>query len=151
MTDTAQLDAVLQRLQRLEDIEEIRKLYVAYGRHLDDGDAAAYAGLFAREAKLRLGGVMRADGREEIEKVAANVVAPLAASEHKSLHILASPVIEVEGDRARGECVWAAVSARGGSGPAITLMGRHVDEFVREDGHWRFALRKGLLDLGRLG
>lgn len=149
--DTGLHDDLLQRLQRMEAIEEIRKLYVAYGRHLDDGDATAYASLFARDAKLRLGGVMRADGRAEIEKVAAMVVSPKAGNTRKTLHLIASPTIEVDGDRASGECVWAAVSASEGEVPTLPHMGRHVDEFVREDGHWRFAFRKGLLDLGRIG
>ena len=48
-----------ERLRRLEDMDEIRQLYIDYGRHLDAGDAAAYATLFARDAKLRLGPVMR--------------------------------------------------------------------------------------------
>lgn len=147
----APTESLLHRLQRLEDVEEIRKLYVAYGRHLDDGDAAAYASLFAADAKLRLGGVMRADGREEIEKVAALVVRPKQGSTRRTLHLIASPVIEVDGDRATGECVWAAVSADEGKTPEVPHMGRHVDEFVREEGRWRIASRKGLLDLGRIG
>jgi uncharacterized protein (TIGR02246 family) len=144
-------EELIIRLQRMEDIEEIRKLYVAYGRHLDDGDAAAYASLFARDAKLRLGGVMRADGRGEIQAAATKLMAGMAASGGKSLHLLDSPRIEVDGDEASGECVWTAVSAQAGEAPKITMMGRHVDQFVREDGRWRFALRKGLLDLGQLG
>jgi uncharacterized protein (TIGR02246 family) len=132
-------EELIIRLQRMEDIEEIRKLYVAYGRHLDDGDAAAYASLFARDAKLRLGGVMRADGRGEIQAAATKLMAGMAASGGKSLHLLDSPRIEVD------------VSAQAGEAPKITMMGRHVDQFVREDGRWRFALRKGLLDLGQLG
>lgn len=147
----APTEDLLRRLQHLEDIEEIRKLYIAYGRHLDDGDAAAYASLFSADAKLRLGGVMRADGCEEIEKVAALVVRPKEGSIRRTLHLIASPVIEVEGDRAKGECVWAAVSADEGQTPDIPHMGRHVDEFVREEGRWRIAFRKGLLDLGRIG
>jgi len=37
---------LLERLQRLEDRAEIGNLYIAYGRFLDDGDAAGYASLF---------------------------------------------------------------------------------------------------------
>ena len=147
--DSAQ--ELLRRLQRMEDIEEIRKIYVAYGRHLDDGDAAAYASLFSRAAQLRLGGVMRADGREAIESVAAKVLALKADSTRKTLHLIAAPVIEVDGDNATGECVWAAVSAEPGEAPAVPHMGRHIDEFVREDGRWCIAQRRGLLDLGRIG
>jgi hypothetical protein len=30
------------------------------------------------------------------------------------------------------------------------LVGRHVDELVREDGRWRFAVRRGFVDVGAL-
>ena len=151
MADDSAQEALLRRLRRMEDIEEIRKVYVAYGRHLDDGDAAAYASLFSRNAKLRLGGVMRADGREAIESVAGKVLALKADSTRKTVHLIAAPVIEVDGDTATGECVWAAVSAEEGKTPTVPHMGRHIDEFVREDGRWCIAQRRGLLDLGRIG
>ena len=152
MAEEQTIESLSRRLRELEDIEEIRRIYIAYGRFLDGGDMAGYASLFARDAKLRLGGVMRADGREEIEKVVAMVVGGRsgnkAATSHRTLHLLASPTITVDGDTATGECVWAAVSAKDGEVPTIPHMGRHVDEFVREDGRWKIARRKGLLDLG---
>ena len=149
MVEEQTIESLSKRLRELEDIEEIRKIYIAYGRYLDDGNMAGYASLFARDAKLRLGGVMRADGREEIEKVASMVVGGRSGGKsHRTLHLLASPTITVHGDTAIGECVWAAVSAKDGEVPTIPHMGRHVDEFVREDGRWKIAKRKGLLDLG---
>jgi hypothetical protein len=57
----------------------------------------------------------------------------------------------LSGDTASGECVWAAIGRRtDGAEPSI-LVGRHVDELVREDGRWRFALRRGFIDIGALG
>jgi hypothetical protein len=47
MTDATQED-LARRLRRLEDMDEIRQLYIDYGRHLDAGDAAAYATLLFR-------------------------------------------------------------------------------------------------------
>jgi uncharacterized protein (TIGR02246 family) len=139
------------RLQRLEDLEEIRRLYVDYGRHLDDCDPVAYASLFARDAKLRLGPVVRADGREEIERAATQMLGDLAAGEDtRSVHLIDTPRIELSGDTASGECVWAAIGRRTGADPSV-LVGRHVDQFVREDGRWRFTLRRGLIDVGALG
>jgi len=147
--DQDEVQALRDRVERLEDLEEIRQLYVDYGRHLDDGDPGAYAALFARDAKLRLGPVMRADGREEIERAAAGVVRRNPDGSKSSVHLIGSPRIELAGDRATGECVWAAVS---GSqvGPPTILVGRHVDELVREDGRWCFARRAGFVDIGSL-
>jgi hypothetical protein len=67
-----------------------------------------------------------------------------------AVHVLGSPRVEVDGDRASGECVWAAVSLRDDGTPRVAV-GRHLDELVREDGRWRFAVRKGLLDVGAVG
>lgn len=134
------------RLRRLEDLEEIRRLYVDYGRHLDDGDPHAYAQLFASDAKLRLGGVMRADGRDEIERAAAQVIRRLDDGSMGAVHLIDQPRIELSGDAATGECVWAAVSRPAVGAPSSLLVGRHLDELVREDGRWRFASRRGTLD-----
>jgi uncharacterized protein (TIGR02246 family) len=151
MDAEAALREVAERLRRLEDINEIRQLYIDYGRHLDAGDAAAYATLFARDAKLRLGPVMRADGREQIEQVAAKVVKPAADGTARSVHVLSSPRVEFtgDGDTADGECVWTAISLAPDGSPRV-LVGRHVDQLVREDGHWRIARRTGLIDIGAL-
>jgi ketosteroid isomerase-like protein len=150
-TDTTLIE-LSERLQRLEDLEEIRRLYVDYGHYLDNADPVAYASLFAREAKLRLGPVLRADGRKEIEQAATTMLADLSAGEGKhSVHLIDTPRIELSGDTASGECVWAAIG-RGtdGAEPSV-LVGRHVDNLVRQDGSWRFAVRRGFLDIGALG
>jgi uncharacterized protein (TIGR02246 family) len=152
MTDGTTLKDLAQRLRRLEDMDEIRQLYIDYGRHLDAGDAAAYATLFASDAKLRLGPVMRATGREEIEQVAATVVKPATDGAPRPVHVLSSPRIELtgDGDTAAGECMWTAISLAA-DGSSKVLVGRHVDELVREDGRWRFARRTGHVDIGALG
>jgi uncharacterized protein (TIGR02246 family) len=150
MNDEDALRSLAERLARLEDLEEIRRLYIDYGRHLDAGDPVAYATLFARDAKLRLGPVMRADGREEIERAAAKVVKLGPDGSKSSVHLLASPQVELDGDAASGECVWAAISRNDDGSPRV-LVGRHVDQLVREDGRWRFARRTGLIDIGALG
>ena len=141
------LDDLRERLRRLEDLEEIRALYVDYGRHLDAGDVAAYAALFARDAKLRLAPIMRADGRAEIERVAGATLRPSPDGSRRAVHVIGSPTVALSGDAATGECVWAAVT-KGADGASQVLVGRHVDELVREDGHWRIACRRGFIDIG---
>jgi ketosteroid isomerase-like protein len=149
-TDDA-LTALSERLQRLEDLEEIRRLYVDYGRYLDDCDPVAYTSLFAREAKIRLGPVLRGDGREEIERAATKMLGDLAAGEGRhSVHLIDTPRIELSGDTASGECVWAAIGRGTDGGKPSVLVGRHVDQLVREDGRWKFAERRGFLDIGAL-
>jgi uncharacterized protein (TIGR02246 family) len=147
MGDPDGTGSVEQRLRRLEDLEEIRTLYIDYGRHLDSGDPDGYASLFARSAKLRLGAAIRGDGPDEIRQAAAALVAQRPEGGRFSAHVLGSPRIELDGDTASGECVWAAVS-KGDDGQTRVLVGRHLDQLVREDGHWRFSLRRGVFDVG---
>jgi hypothetical protein len=33
-------------------------------------------------------------------------------------------------------------------GQSRVLVGRHVDELIREDGRWRFSKRLGFVDIG---
>ena len=146
MTDDA-LKELTDRVRRLEDMDQIRQLYVDYGRNLDAEDVKGYASLFSRHAKLRLGRVMRADGPEEIEKVAAGVIRSGPDGERQSVHVLGSPHVELDGDTATGEAVWVAI-LRAESGPPTVRVGRHVDKLVREDGHWRFSERRGFMDIG---
>ena len=136
-------------VRRLRDLDEIGRIYTAYGRHLDDGDLDKYVALYARNAKVRLGPVMKADGIDEIRVAAAAMLERTKGGGRKSIHLLAPPRIEVDagGDTASGECVWAAVTLADDGSPRI-FMGRHVDTFVREDGAWKIAFRKGLADLG---
>ena len=134
-----------RRLQRLEDLEEIRALYHDYGRYLDEGDFGSYASLFAQDAKLRLGPKMRADGREEIERVMTRLLG--ANAPRSFVHLIGMPHVDLDGDSATGECLWAAIS-RGHDGPGrLTSVGRHLDDLVREGGRWCFARRRGILDI----
>ena len=144
------LQALAARVRELEDKDEIRQLYVDYGRHLDAGDAAAYASLFSPDGKLRIGGIMRGDGPEEIEQAARKISTVGPEGQRNAAHVIGAPHIELDGDTAIGEAVWVAI-LRSESGPPTVSVGRHVDKLVREDGRWRFAERRGFLDVGSVG
>ena len=149
MIDEPSLEALADRIRHLEDMDEIRRLYVDYGQHLDAGDLDAYAELFTRDAKLRLTPVLRADGRSEIRRVASTAVQPSHRGQG-AVHVLGAPRINIEGENASGDCVWAAVSLTD-DGTSRVIVGRHIDELSREDGRWRFKSRKGILDVGAVG
>jgi hypothetical protein len=141
---------VAGRLKRLEDLEEIRQLFEDYIFHLDRGHFPEYAGLYAKEGKMRLGPA-KADGREEIERVARESFShPDGVMQNGRMggfHIVSGPRIELNGDTATGEVMWTVI-ARGDDGvPKVTMVGHHVDDLVREDGQWRFARRRGYLDM----
>jgi len=135
------------QLRRLQDLEEIRALQIAYGYHLDRGQWAEYAALFAADGQLRLGPV-RADGRAAIESAARDQLGFHPSGESFDVvHVVANPRIELDGDRATGEVTWTVVSRTASGEAAVTSIGRHLDDYVREDGHWRIQKRRGFRDI----
>jgi uncharacterized protein (TIGR02246 family) len=138
------VDELEQRLRRVEDLQEIHQLFVDYGSYLDRGDVDAYAALFADDGELLLGPVARARGRDEIKATMAKV---LAGSKGNSFHVISSPQVVLDGDRATSEVMWTVVSRGEDGQPYVSAIGRHVDELVRERGRWRFAKRRGLVDV----
>jgi len=138
------VDALEERLQRVEDLLEIHQLFVDYGSHLDRRDLNAYSELFADDAELMLGPVARAKGRDEIKATMTKV---LAGSGGGSFHVISSPRVELDGDRATSEVMWTVVERGDDGKPNVSAIGRHVDDLVRERGRWRIAKRRGLVDI----
>lgn len=146
MTSTTDGDPWEARLRRLEDLAEIHQLFVDYGAHLDAGDTAAYAALFTPDGELSLGPVGRATGREEI---AATIGAAIDGLVGRSFHIISSPRVSLDGDRATATVMWTVIHADAGGGPVVTMIGSHHDTLVRTAEGWRFAKRSGRISLPR--
>jgi hypothetical protein len=144
--DTASIES---RLQRLEDLEEIRRLFEDYGYHLDRGQWHEYAALYAKDGKMRLGAV-RADGRAAIEAAAETSFGgggPIRDGGLGGLHVIGSPRIELDGDRATAEVMWVVILRDDAGKPVVSSAGHHLDDLVREDGRWRFERRRGFMDI----
>ena len=137
-------DELAARLQRLEDLMEIHQLFIDYGLALDAGDFDAYAALFAEDGEVLLGPMGRAKGRDEIKALMTNTLSGGAGS---SFHIISSPQVQLDGDAATSQVMWSVVT-RADSGQAnLTMIGRHRDDLVRENGRWKIARRRGFVDL----
>ncbi len=140
---------VEERLRRLEDAEEIRKLLLEYARCLDAADYTAYAGLFTEDGELhaQLG---RAKGREAIAALLDWRLDPDAGAPPRrpAFHLVGSPSIEVDGDDASSEVVWAYVTHDDDGYPLLLQIGHYRDRLRREDGRWRFARREISRDFG---
>lgn len=136
-----------KRVQRLEDILAIHQLFVDYGRYLDAGDVDRYAALFAEDGEVMLGPLGRARGRAAIRELMSKVLGAQGAG---SYHIISSPQVALDGDRATSSVMWSVIAPGTGSGLAVTMVGRHVDELRRERDGWRFSKRKGLIDLPKV-
>ncbi|KJS09589.1 MAG: hypothetical protein VR73_01625 [Gammaproteobacteria bacterium BRH_c0] len=134
-----------QRLQRVEDILEIQQLFIDYGTFLDAGQFADYAALFARDGEIQLGPLGVAKGPEAIRTMMTKM---LGGQIGKSFHIISSPRITFEDDsRAISEVMWTVIDRSDKDKPVVTMIGRHRDQLVREEGRWRFLKRRGYVDI----
>lgn len=137
-------DALAERVQRLEDLMAIHQLFVDYGRYLDAGDLEGYASLFAEDGEVLLGPLGRAKGRAAIKELMSKA---LAGQKGSSYHIISSPQVALDGDNATSTVMWSVIARTADGRAALTMVGRHVDVLRRERDGWRFARRKGYVDL----
>src|SRR5919197_3381078 len=105
---SVELAALEQRLQRLEDQDQIWRLLMAYKEHLDRRDFKAYSELFTEDGEW-LGNLGRATGPAEIEALLDRTMDHWSGDELKTYHLIANPVIDVDGDRATSESMWVYV------------------------------------------
>ena len=132
---TVSIEDKLQRLLDIEEITTLRHRY-AYGANIIDGkpgDLKAFAALFAADGTFDVGmGV--ATGPAEIE----TMMKALTTQWQCAMHYMLNPIIEIDGDRARGTVsgLFAFTSVEN---PApIWLSNIYSDEYVRTPRGWRF-------------
>lgn len=123
-------------LQRLLDIEAVRTLKYRYGALCDDDYAAdGLAALFTKDAVWDGGPFGRYEGRDAIRAFFAG--APAAVS--FAAHYMINPVIEIDGDSARGQwSLWQSMVFRKTS-KAYWLIGQYTDQYVRAADGWLFT------------
>ena len=129
----------------------IADLVYAYAEHLDGGDLAGVAALFADASYGRPGGPMR-QGAAEVR--AALDVVRLHDGIPRTKHVTTNLVIEV--DEAAGSATARSYFTVLQATPRLPLQpilaGRYADRFARVDGLWRFSERLVHIDLvGELG
>jgi uncharacterized protein (TIGR02246 family) len=137
-------ESIEDRVQRLEDLLEIHQLFVDYGLALDAGDFDTYASLFAKDGEVMIGPMGRAKGRDEIRELMSGM---LAGGVGSSYHIISSPQVQLEGDTATSQVMWSVVNVADDGQARLTMIGRHKDDLVREDGRWKIARRRGFVDI----
>ena len=132
------------RLQRLEDIQEIDRVLTDYGRLLDARDFKGYAALFARDGVWD-GGFGAAKGPQAIFDMMTKSIGTgdNGGMPKGSYHLLTNFQIAPHGDTAKAWSRWSfVVQAPEGGGARILYAGRYDDTLVREEGHWKFKLRR---------
>jgi uncharacterized protein (TIGR02246 family) len=137
-----QVAALEKRVQQLEDAQAIREVVIRYGEYLDARDYAAYASLFASDG-VWIGGFGSATGPAAIQAMLEkNLGKPEPGFVNKSnFHLMTTVVVDVDGDTAKVRSRYTFLTASPDNKPAVTLAGRYVDEFVRENGMWKIKKR----------
>jgi SnoaL-like domain len=131
------------RIQRLEDVQAIQDLKMDYAKLCDEGyDADGIVALFASEEDVEwVSDVFGThEGRDGIHQWFDNVDEEI----RWALHFMVNPVIEVadDGRTATGRFYLLELatmsSPDGGDPDPVILTGKYADDFVKEDGRWRF-------------
>jgi uncharacterized protein (TIGR02246 family) len=142
--------ALAKRVQILEDREEIRALILAYGQAHDHRDYRTYASLFAANGEW-IGGLGTAKGPDAIFALMDKSIGHNPLPEGSgTFHVMTNEQIEIDGDRASATTKWLYITAADDNSPKLTYLGHYDDEFVRENGRWRFLRRQSISDISPL-
>jgi ketosteroid isomerase-like protein len=132
------IEEMEKRLKALEDLEEIKKLMREYVFLVNDHKLDQLVELYSKEepvAELREDrGVRR--GRKEIAEVYANIATSMPIDVG---HLLAQPVITVNGDTAEGHWLMYGFLP---DKKIQWLQTRFDAKYVREDGKWKIKWLK---------
>ena len=134
------LEELERRVRVLEDVEAIKQLKARYCDRCDDGpyDADGVAELFTEDAVWEGEGFGRFVGREAIRGFFRTGRSVFSFT----IHQVTNPIIEVDGDRARGRWYLLQPSTMVDGNRAIWLASHYEDEYVRVGGRWLFRQLK---------
>src|SRR5262245_22090535 len=141
------LKSVAARVQALEDREAIRALILAYGQAHDHRDYRTFANLFASNGEW-VGGLGSAKGPEAIfalmDKTIGHDPKPNGSGTY---HVMTNDQIKLEGDRASATTKWIYLTPGADNAPKLVYLGHYDDQFVRENGQWKFLRREAPADI----
>ena len=127
----------------LEDRAEIHDLYMLYPHAFDGGDADAWVGLFAKDARFTVPGAPTIVGPDAMREF----ITTRNASTPGMRHLMANVLIESDGRGVTGRAYFLAVRLAEDGSFRLRNIGRYEDEFIREDGSWKFSARTVISEL----
>jgi hypothetical protein len=141
------LESLAARVQVLEDREAIRALILAYGTAHDHRDYRTFSQLFATNGEW-VGGLGSAKGPDAIfalmDKTIGHDPKPNGSGTY---HVLTNDQIEIAGDRASATTKWIYITPGDDGAPKLVFLGHYDDQFIRENGVWRFLRREAPADI----
>jgi hypothetical protein len=152
------LEELQKRVQILQDIEDIKKMHRRYIQCLSSYQWEEMVKFFSRDAVVKIARDEAHNGKEGVGELIKNVIGKrVSPMRPKGGHLLIQPIIQVEGDTARGQWLlnryvaqdtakrhWFLVNQYYPYPQTIPApspecsMGRYEAEYVREDGEWKF-------------
>jgi uncharacterized protein (TIGR02246 family) len=128
----------------LENKDAIREVMAAYCHALDAGRFADVANLFADDG-IWTTDYGEAKGRREIEQLLRSIV-PVKGEGPQRKHYITNIIIKVNDDSAESISDYLVVRE---SGPDLipVMGGTYKDEWVRQDGTWRFKRKELVHDI----
>jgi len=132
------------RVRALEDREAIRTLWAEYGRTLDARDFTAFARLFARDAEFVGGPGSPAKGPAAIGTFLEKAIGTnYPNSKGRNFHLYFNETIDLRGDEGSAVSKGGFLMTNAENAKAdVLLLATYRDQFVREDGRWKFKRRE---------
>jgi hypothetical protein len=62
-------------------------------------------------------------------------------------HVMTNDQIKIDGDRASATTKWIYITPGQTNTPTLVFLGHYIDEFVRENGEWKFLRREAPADI----
>ncbi len=132
-----QLDEIQAALNELRDIEAIKTLKSRYCHLVDERRWDELADLWTEDAVCDYGFFGSYSGRDEIARNFFGELVDGAAS--FMVHMIHNPLIELQGDEAKGSWYLTSQTTNQPSNRALWVMGIYRDQFKRIDGSWKIS------------
>lgn len=138
---------VAARVRALEDREAIRALILAYGAAHDGRDYRTFASLFAQNGEW-VGGLGSAKGPQAIFELMDRTIGHDPRPDGSgTFHLMTNDQIKLDGDRASSLTKWLYLTPGEDKAPRMVFLGHYEDQFIRENGEWKFLRREAPVDL----
>jgi ketosteroid isomerase-like protein len=137
---TSRLEELERGVRVLEDIEAIRNLKMRYAAYCDDDyNPDGIAQLFVEDAVWESSSLGNFQGRDAIRGFFQGASKTFSFA----LHYALNPQIEVHGDTARAKWYGFMPCTLGDGNRAAWLAALENEEYVRENGEWKFKSKTG--------